>query len=120
MSYQESPLVSEYIAQFPSEIQSKLQQLRVLIQKAFPDTIEDISYDMPTYRPAPKKRGIVHFAHFDKHIGLYAVFMPAESDELYHQLAPYNTGKGTLQFSHEKPLPVELIEKALNYHAKRF
>lgn len=120
MGYQTNPLVDEYIAQFSPEVQHKLQQLRRAIQDAFPKTVEDISYGMPTYRPAPAKRGIVHFANFEKHIGLYAVFMPDENSALAEGLKQYNTGKGTLQFKHGSPLPIGIIREALAFHAAKF
>lgn len=118
MSYQQSALVSAYIdAQTDDETKRRLTKLRALVQSFFPTTIEDISYGMPTYRPAPKKRGIVHFAVFPKHIGLYAIFDPNDSPELLAALKPYRTGKGTLQFLHSEPFPTALIQRLLSYHA---
>lgn len=120
MSYQHSPLVDEYIAQFSEPIRERLSSIRSIIQATFPKTIEDISYGMPTYRPAPKKRGIIHFAAQKNHIAIYAVFEP-KNDALMHRLMlPHRSGQGTLQFKNDEPLPVEKIRKIVTYHAQHF
>lgn len=119
MSYKESPEVTKYIASFDASIQKRLTDLRHLIQSRFPNTIEDISYSMPTYRPAPGKRGIVHFAVAKNHIGLYAVIDATENDSLYTKLQRYQTGRGTLQFKHTEPLPLDIIDEILQYHAQK-
>lgn len=117
MTYQQNPLVDEYITHFDPEIKERLTRLRSAIQAAFPHTIEDISYGMPTYRPAPGKRGLVYFAGAKGHIGLYAIFDPESSAPLHKKMQPYRTGKGTLQFSNEKPFPMDTIRQVLAYHA---
>lgn len=117
MSYSQSQLVSAYIDGFNGETKKRLQAIRKAVQRIFPTTVEDMSYGMPTYRPAPGKRGIVHFAASSHHIGLYAVFDPTDNPILHDKLRPYRTGKGTLQFKYNEPLPLNLIEDVLMYHA---
>ena len=119
MSYQQSPLVDEYIAQFSGETKERLTWMRLAIQAAFPHTIEDISYDMPTYRPAPERRGIVHFAASKEHIGLYAIFDPKNNSTMHKIMDPYRTGKGTLQFKNTEPLPKGVIRQILAHHASK-
>ena len=120
MSYQQSQLVTEYIDGFNGETKKRLHEIRKAIQRIFPTTIEDICYGMPTYRPAPAKRGIVHFAASANHIGLYAVFDPADNPILHDKLRLHRTGKGTLQFKNDQPFPIDLIEDVLIYHASHF
>lgn len=117
MSYQQSPLVDEYIDRFGDETKRRLELLRHAIQATLPKTIEDISYGMPTYRPAPKKRGIVHFAASKGHIGLYAIFDPKNNSVIHEKMKPYRTGKGTLQFSNTEPFPMATIRQILSFHA---
>ena len=53
--------VEEYIASFPKNIQSILQELRQIIKDAAPEAQETISYQMPAF----KQNGIsVWFAAF--------------------------------------------------------
>ena len=60
--------IDAYIAGFPSDVQSILEQVRQTIRRAAPDATETISYQMPAFR----QHGIlVYFAAWKKHIGLY-------------------------------------------------
>ena len=59
---------------------------------------------MPTYW---KKRNLIQFAAFKKHVGLYPG--PAAVEAFADQLNGYRTSKGTIQFLYDKPLPLELI-----------
>lgn len=120
MAYQQSNLVSEYIARFDAETQRRLHLLRNAIQATFPNTIEDISYGMPTYRPAPGKRGIIHFAAAAGHIGIYAVFDPKNNSTMHEKMKPYRTGRATLQFRNTEPFPMTTIRQILVYHASHF
>ncbi|MES2630455.1 MAG: DUF1801 domain-containing protein [Patescibacteria group bacterium] len=116
MNPQLDPRVDEYIAQFPADIQTRLNAIRTVIRNVLPRSIEDISYKMPAYRLEDGKRAVVFFSAFEKHIGIYAVLTPDDSD-LYKRIAPYNTGKGTLQFKNNEPLPLKLIAEVLAQHA---
>lgn len=120
MAYQQSNLVNEYIARFDAETQRRLNLVRNAVQSIFPHTIEDISYGMPTYRPAPGKRGLVHFAAQSGHIGIYGIFDPKNNSTVHEKMRPYRTGRGTLQFKNGDPLPMATIRQILVYHASHF
>ncbi len=115
MTQQLDPRVDEYIAHFPLPQQERMKVLRKIILKTYPTAIEDISYKMPAYRLKAGKRAVVFFGAYEKHIGIYAVLTPDDS-KLYKEIEPYNTGKGTLQFDNDKPLPDNLIERVLANH----
>jgi uncharacterized protein YdhG (YjbR/CyaY superfamily) len=119
MSYKSSPRVTEYIDQYTGTIHERLTLLRETIQAVFPHTIEDISYGMPAYRPAPNKRGIVYFAYAKDHIGIYGIIEPTNNSNMAATLAPFRTGKGTLQFAHTQPFPIEAIRDILKYYKAR-
>ena len=107
------PLVKdtdEYILQFPTEVQAKLQELRAVIKQTAPDAEETISYAMPAY----KFKGIlVYFAGHKNHIGFY----PASSGiaNFEKELSGYTTSKGTVQFPLNKPLPMDLIKMIVEF-----
>jgi len=117
MTYQQSPLVDEYIDRFDDPVKERLIWLRHAVQATFPKTIEDISYGMPTYRPAPERRGIVHFAASKGHIGLYAIFEPKSDSHMHEIMKPHRSGRGTLQFKNDEPLPKHVIREILAHHA---
>lgn len=102
--------IDSYIAGFPQEIQEKLQELRHIIQKAAPKTIETISYGMPAY----KQNGmLVYFAANKNHIGFYPTSSPII--EFKKELEPYRTSKGAIQFPLDKALPKKLITQIVQY-----
>ncbi|WP_339713674.1 DUF1801 domain-containing protein [uncultured Kriegella sp.] len=102
--------VDEYIQGFPKEIQEILQLVRHTIKKAAPEAEETISYAVPTF----KLHGIlVHFAAFKNHIGFYA--LPSGNNAFTKELSGYTTGKGSVQFPIDKPMPLELIAKIVKF-----
>lgn len=102
--------VDDYIKQFPEEVQEALQQLRKTIIKAAPKAEEVISYKMPAY----KYQGmLVYFAGYKNHIGFYAA--PAGHEAFKKELSVYKSGKGSVQFPLDKPLPVALIKKIVQF-----
>jgi uncharacterized protein YdhG (YjbR/CyaY superfamily) len=104
--------VEEYIALFPAEIQEILRKIRQVIHDAAPDAEEAISYQMPTFK---LNGNLVHFAAFKDHIG----FFPTPSGvEAYPELMQYKTGKGTLQFPLDEPIPYDLIRRVVEFRLK--
>lgn len=105
--------INEYIATFPKNIQKLLQQIRSIIQKAAPEATEVISYAMPTF----KLNGIlVHFAAFQNHIGFYA--LPSGNEAFQKELSTYKTGKGSIQFPINEPLPEVLITEIVKFRVQ--
>ena len=99
--------IDEYIADFPPDIQERLEQIRATIQAAAPDAAETISYRMPTF----KLHGyLVFFAAFKRHIGLYGN-TTAALERYKDELANYVGSKGSLKFPYDQPMPLELIGK---------
>lgn len=102
-----------YISAAPKEAQSKLRQLRATIKKAAPKAEEYMSYGMPAYR----QDGIlVYFAGYKNHVGLYAT--PKGNEAFKKELTTYKTGKGSIQFPLNAPLPLTLITKIVKFKIK--
>ena len=103
--------VDEYIAGFPPETQTVLQELRALVKSLAPEATETISYAIPTFDL--NGRHLVHFAGFARHIGFYPV--PSALEAFKEELKPYKTGKGSAQFPLGQPLPVDLIRRIVAF-----
>lgn len=99
--------VDSYIAGFPPETQSVLQDIRLAIGKALPAAEETINYRIPTFRI--NGSSVIHFSGNNKHVGLYPVHLAAP--ELADEIAPYRSGKATARFPLDKPVPLKLISK---------
>lgn len=106
--------IDEYIAGFPDDVQEKLNKIRMTIRKAVPAAEETISYKIPTFNL--KGKYLIYFAAYKKHIALYPA--PIGNAEFNEEIAPYESGKGTLQFPLGKPIPFHLIRKIVKYRAK--
>jgi uncharacterized protein YdhG (YjbR/CyaY superfamily) len=107
--------IDEYIAGFPEAVQEILQQIRATIKVAAPEAEETISYAIPAF--TLNGRYLVYFAGYKKHIGLYPV--PTGNPEFDTAFAPYKTsGKGTVQFPLDKPLPLSLITRIVKFRMK--
>ena len=106
--------IDEYIAAFPDNVQEILQKIRTMIKKAAPSAEETISYKMPTFNL--KGQYLIYFAAYKKHIGLYPV--PTGDAEFNKEVSAYQTGKGTLQFPLDKPIPYKLISKIVKLKVK--
>lgn len=104
--------IDEYIASFPSEVQSILQQLRQTIRDLVPEATEKFSYQMPTFA---LHGNLVHFAAYKKHIGFYPA--PSGIREFAQELSAYKGSKGAVQFPIDKPLPYELISRIVLFRA---
>lgn len=99
--------VDEYLANFTGVTREKLDSLRETIKDLAPDAKEKIGYGIPTFTLNGKN--LVHFAGYNTHIGFYPG--PVSIDEFKKDLEGYKTSKGTIQFSIDKPLPLNLITK---------
>jgi len=99
--------VDEYIATFSEERQKILEEVRSTIKAAAPDTEEKISYGIPTF--IMRGKYLIYFAGWKNHISLYPV--PTGDDEFNKSIEPYNSGRGTLKFPLDKPMPLKLISK---------
>jgi uncharacterized protein YdhG (YjbR/CyaY superfamily) len=105
--------IDEYVAQFPADIQKKLQEIRSLIHELAPEAQEKISYQMPAFA----QNGIlVYFAAFKDHLSLF----PTSSgvSVFKEDLAPYKVSKGTIQFPLDQPTPLDLIKKIVLFRVE--
>ena len=102
--------VDEYIAQFPPDVKTALESLRKTIKAAAPKAEELISYMMPAY----KLNGVlVYFAGYKNHIGFYGT--PLGHEAFAKELSGYKSGKGSVQFPLDKPLPLKLITQIVKF-----
>lgn len=106
--------IDEYIAGFPRNIQKKLLQIRAAIKKAAPAAEETIRYAMPTFT---LYGNLVYFAAFKNHIGFYPA--PTGDPAFKKKLDGYKTGRGSIQFPLDKPIPLDLVTKMVKYYVKR-
>lgn len=103
--------VDDYINNFSSEIQEKLNTIRRIILDNAPNVVESISYGMPAYKT--HKKPLVYFAAYVKHIGFYAT--PTGHEAFAEELSIFKQGKGSVQFPIDAPLPLDLITRIVKF-----
>ena len=101
--------IDEYISKYPEDVAARLRQIRKLIDQEVPEAKEAIKYGIPTF---VYNGNLISFAGYKKHIGMYPL-PHAPSPELKMEMQPYFAEKSTLQFPHNKPLPLDLIRKVV-------
>jgi uncharacterized protein YdhG (YjbR/CyaY superfamily) len=106
--------IDEYIAGFPKDIQKLLQKVRATIKKAAQNAEETIKYQIPTFT---LKGNLVHFAAFKNHIGVYPA--PMGIEEFKDELSGYESGKGTIRFPLDEPLPFDLLSKIVKFRVEK-
>jgi len=106
--------IDEYIKIFLQDVQSILERMRQTIRKAAPEAVESISYQMPTFKLNGKN--FVYFAGYKNHIGFYPV--PSGIRAFKKELSQYKTGKGSVQFPIDKPVPYDLVKKIVMFRVK--
>jgi uncharacterized protein YdhG (YjbR/CyaY superfamily) len=114
MTTKHATTIDEYIAAFPPDVRTKLEKVRQAIRRAVPKAEEAISYRIPTFRL--NGRYLIYFAGFRQHIGVYPVH--ADDPALGAALAPYSSGKATLKFPLDQPIPLGLIARLVKAKAQ--
>lgn len=106
--------IDAYIVGFPNEVQEILQKIRLTIREAAPEAEETISYKMPTFNL--KGKYLVYFAAYKEHIGFYGA--PRGNTAFNEELSVYESGRGTLKFPLDKPIPYDLISRIVQFRVK--
>jgi uncharacterized protein YdhG (YjbR/CyaY superfamily) len=101
--------VDEYIAAFPEATQEVLEELRRRVLAALPEAEERISYQIPTF--AVDGQYVIYIAGWKNHVSIYPI--PDGDADLDADLAPYRSGQGTIKLPLNKPVPWDLVDRAI-------
>jgi uncharacterized protein YdhG (YjbR/CyaY superfamily) len=105
--------IDEYIASAPQVGHKHLEEIRALLKEVAPKATEAIKWGQPVFE---EKRILFAFSAFKSHLN----FMPTapSMEPFQEELKAYKTGKDTIQFPYDKPLPRDLIRKIATYRLK--
>lgn len=100
-----STTIDEYLAKLPAAQRTVLQKLRKALHTEAPGAVESISYGLPTLKYQGKV--LIYFGAATHHCAVYGVpALPAAATKAYD-----TSGKGTIRFSPDQPLPPALIQR---------
>ena len=98
----------------PVDVQPIVDSIRQTVRLASPDSLEAISYQMPSFKW--KCKYLIHFGAWKNHIGLYPI--PAGTPAFDKQVAPYVAGKGTVRFPLRKPIPHDVVRAMVSFRMR--
>ena len=98
--------VEAYLAALPPDQRAALQRLRETVRSVVPDAAEVISYGIPMFKLG--KKGLVAY-NASRKGGTLQVMSSAVLAAHAAELASFRTGKGSIQFTPEQPLPEDLV-----------
>lgn len=99
--------IDEYLEPLSPDKRAALEKLRAAVKAAAPAVEECISYSVPAFRL--DGRMLVAFGAAAKHCAFYPGAHPVAAHK--DDLKAYDTSKGTIRFTPEKPLPATLVRK---------
>lgn len=100
-------MVDAYLAKLPAEQRAALQKLRATIRAAAPKAEEVISYRIPAFR---LQGDLVYYAAFKDHCSFFPGSL-ATQRKFAAALKPFASGKGTVHFTPDRPLPATLVRR---------
>src|SRR5262245_45931466 len=102
-----SPAVDAYNAALADDKRAPMEALRDAVHAGAADATETIAYGMPAVR-SHGGQFLVSYDAFKRHYSLF----PASDAVIAAcgpELTPYLSGKGTIQFPADQPIPVGLV-----------
>ena len=89
-------------------------EMRAILKTVAPNATEALKWGSPVFE---EKRILFAYAAYKSHLN----FMPTHPamEPFKKELAAYTTGKDTIQFPYDKPLPKMLIRKIAAFRAKK-
>jgi uncharacterized protein YdhG (YjbR/CyaY superfamily) len=103
--------VAEYEASVPEGAHSAWRCLRQAVLAAAPEAEEMISYQMPALKQVGM---VVYFSATATHVAL-SFASPQIFEDMRRELSAFETGRSSIKFALDKPLPVALIKQIVRY-----
>ena len=100
--------IDEYLSRANPEQRATLEKIRQTIHAVAPAVEEVISYGLAGFKL--NGRPLVYFGAWANHCAFYPA-SSALAKTIQHQLKKFETSKGTIRFTPDKPLPTALVKK---------
>ena len=110
--------VDDYLAGLPADRRAAVELMRLTIKAAAPEATETIAYQMPAFR----RHGgqfLVSYAAFKRHYSLFPA-SGAVTEALGNALVPYLSGKGTIRFPADRPIPTALVTRVIEVRLQEY
>jgi len=101
--------IDEYLQREPEEIRAALDKLRKTIKAMAPKATEVISYQIPAF----KHHGLLVGFAASNGLCTFHIMSVAVTTAHAADLKGYKTGKASIRFAPDKPLPTALVKKLI-------
>jgi uncharacterized protein YdhG (YjbR/CyaY superfamily) len=105
----------DYLASVPEPQRAELERIRRLVRRAVPEAEEATSYGMPAFKY--RKRPLLGFRASKNHLSVFP-FSPEAVHAARDALGGFDTSKGTVRFTPEKPIPDAALEQLLRHRLR--
>jgi uncharacterized protein YdhG (YjbR/CyaY superfamily) len=106
--------VAEYIRAAPREAQPRLREIRAVLKAIAPDASETLKWGSPVFQVG---RILFSYSAHKSHLS-FAPTGPALR-RFRDELKQYRSGKDSVQFPYDKPLPRTLIRRIAAFRVKQ-
>ena len=107
--------VQSYIDSFDPKVKNYLEQIRSAVLGLAPHATELINYGIVAFAlvKGGKRDQQIMMAGYKHHVGFYP--HPKVMAHFWDQLDGYTKGKGSVQLTLNKPLPLDLIKEMIRF-----
>jgi uncharacterized protein YdhG (YjbR/CyaY superfamily) len=106
--------VDDYIKTAPKEAQKNLREIRAVLKKVAPKAKEGLKWGNPVFEDG---RILFSYSAHKSHLN-FSPTGPAMKPFI-EELTTFKTGKDSIQFAYDQPLPKALIRKIAAFRAKQ-
>ena len=106
--------VTEYIAAAPKQARKQLREIRSILKSVAPGATETLKWGSPVFEEG---RILFSYSAHKSHLN-FSPTGPAMKP-FKEELAKFKTGKDTIKFPYDKPLPKGLIRKIAAFRARQ-
>lgn len=89
------------------------ERIKNIVKQRAPEAEETISYGIPTFKY--KDKYLIYFGAFKNHMSIF----PGAPLKAQKELEGFKLGKGTIQFTVDKPVPEPVIAAIVEQRLKR-
>jgi uncharacterized protein YdhG (YjbR/CyaY superfamily) len=107
--------IEKYLAGIPADQRRALERVRRIVRKAYPAAQESTYYGLPAFTLNGK--AFVALRAAKTHCALHPL-SGSVIEALGDRLAAFETSKGTVRFTPDKPLPEPLVRAVLKCRAR--
>ena len=107
--------IDAYLATVPSTHRVALQRVRSIVRKCYPAAEECFCYHLPAFRLNGK--AFVAFRSSKSHCSIHPL-SGTVIPSLKSKLAGFESSRGTIRFTPEKPVPESLVKAILRVRAQ--